>query len=103
MAYAIRDKKGKIVRMIGVLNDITEKLKYIETVEEQNKRLKEIAWEQSHSVRAPVARLMWIIDLIKTEELTEKEKKNLLTHMLSSAQEIDSVIRNISEKTNSLD
>ncbi|WP_339704561.1 PAS domain-containing protein [uncultured Kriegella sp.] len=99
MAYAVRDKKGEIVRMIGVLSDITEKLNYIETVEEQNRRLKEIAWEQSHSVRAPVARLMWIIDLIRTEELTEEEKKILLASMLSSAEEIDTIIRSITEKT----
>lgn len=103
MAYAVRDKNGEIVRMIGVLSDITEKLSYIETVEEQNRRLKEIAWEQSHSVRAPVARLMWIIDLIKTEELSEEEKTTLLVSMLSSAEEIDVIIRSITEKTYKLD
>ena len=102
MAHAIRNKKGEIVRMIGVLNDITEKLKYIETVEEQNRRLREIAWEQSHSVRAPVARLMWIIDLIRTEALTEEEKTTLLVNMLSSAKEIDAIIRTITKKTYSL-
>jgi hypothetical protein len=34
-------------------------------IEKQNKKLKEIAWAQSHIVRAPLARMLGIVNLIK--------------------------------------
>ena len=101
MVYAIRDIEGNPVRLIGVFTDITEKLKYVKTVEEQNTRLREIAWDQSHSVRVPVARLMGLIDLIKNGNIPMAEKEDLLTDVLDSAQEVDKVIKCISLKTNS--
>ena len=101
MALAVRDSEGSVTRIIGVLTDISEKLAYVKTVEEQNTRLREIAWDQSHSVRVPVARLMGLIDLIKNGNIPMAEKEDLLTDVLDSAQEVDKVIKCISLKTNS--
>jgi hypothetical protein len=42
-------------------NDITKQIQYIKT-ENQNKSLKDIAWTHSHIVRAPLAKMMSIID-----------------------------------------
>ncbi|RFN58181.1 PAS domain S-box protein [Marixanthomonas ophiurae] len=81
--------------------DITEKLTYIEAIENKNKRLKQIAWDQSHLVRAPLSRLMGIIDLIKNGALEISEKEELLSDILESAKEMDSTIKEISDKTNS--
>jgi hypothetical protein len=50
-------------------NDISETLKHINTIEVQNAKLKNIAWTQSHVVRAPLSRILGIIDLIEGEEL----------------------------------
>jgi len=36
-----------------IANDITERLEYIKAIEDQNKKLREISWLQSHVVRAP--------------------------------------------------
>jgi PAS domain S-box-containing protein len=83
-----------------MINDITEKLKHIQKVEEQNETLKEIAWIQSHVVRAPLARLMGIVNLIETVELDSKEElTELLSFIKISAEELDKVIRDISEKS----
>jgi light-regulated signal transduction histidine kinase (bacteriophytochrome) len=83
-----------------LINDITENLKYIRTVEEQNETLKEITWIQSHVVRAPLARLMGLVNLLESEEdaLTE-ELKELLGYIKISAEELDVVVRNISDKS----
>jgi hypothetical protein len=48
-------------------NDISETLKHINTIEVQNAKLKNIAWTQSHVVRAPLSRILGIIDLIEGE------------------------------------
>src|SRR5665213_195306 len=49
--------KGKKAKLI-LANDITERIKYIGAIEKQNEKLREIAWIQSHIVRAPLARML---------------------------------------------
>lgn len=85
--------KGRPANVV-IANDVTEKLAHIKAVEEQNKKLKEISWMQSHVVRAPLARLMGLMDLFKTD-CDEKEK--VIEYMISSARELDEVIRGITD------
>ena len=71
---------------------------YIQTIEDHNSRLKDIAWTQSHVVRAPLARIMGLVDLIQNYPNID-EQSELLEHINSSAKELDSIIRNITSKT----
>lgn len=96
-SYLIKDKDGKPLRMIGSMQDITEVNNYIKTIENHNRKLKEISWTQSHVVRAPLARIMGLIDLLQNHEDIE-DKCYLLDNILSSAKELDAIIRKISEK-----
>lgn len=84
---------------IVLASDITEKLTQVQAIEAQNKKLKEIAWIQSHVMRAPVARLIGFIDHIKTGDLNPKEKEEMLQHILKATEEIDAVISEIVEKS----
>lgn len=85
--------------IVAIAIDVTEKLSHLTAIEEQNTRLKEIAWTQSHIVRAPVARLMGIIDLMKNGDLDMAEKEQMLDFILTSAEELDQVIRDIIDKS----
>ena len=89
--------KGKKANIV-VAFDITEKTKYIITIEDQNKKLREIAWMQSHVVRAPLARMMLLIDVIKGNPPDDGDNTDLLNNVLISATELDNVIRDISSK-----
>jgi len=91
----INNRSARVV----LVNDITERLRYVEAIEQQNQKLQEIAWMQSHVVRAPVARLMGIVDLIKNYTHSENEQNELLDHILISANELDGIIRDIADKT----
>lgn len=93
---AVAGTKAKLV----VANDITRALNYKEKIESQNKILREIEWTQSHIVRAPLARLMALVNLIILDVLDDEEKKDYLSHIYSSALELDEVIKDISNKTN---
>lgn len=90
--------KGKQSEII-LASDITERLMHVRAIEQQNIRLREIAWTQSHIVRAPLARMMSLIHLITSEKLSEKEARQLLSHVLSSAHELDSIVKEIVEKS----
>lgn len=96
-SYLLKDEAGNPLRMIGSMQDITEIHNYIETIENHNARLKEIAWTQSHVVRAPLARIMGLIDLLQNHGELEN-KCQLLDNIMSSAQELDTIIRKISSK-----
>ncbi|GAB2635324.1 PAS domain S-box protein [Belliella aquatica] len=87
--------------LLVLANDVTLKFQYIEAIEKQNEKLKEIAWIQSHVVRAPLARLMGLVNLINMTEEDDQEvdKKELLQHILNSTVELDNIIRDITNKT----
>jgi PAS domain S-box-containing protein len=88
-------RKAEIV----VSNDITEINKYIKTIQHQNEKLREIAWTQSHVVRAPLARMMSLIELTKNPATDYLEKIEYLGLIMECSKDLDTVIRDISKKT----
>jgi len=84
--------------MVGAIQDVTERLTYISNLEHENKYLKEISWMQSHVVRAPLARIMGLSELLTYSEgkLTNME---LLAHLTDSAHELDQIISSILSET----
>ncbi len=93
-----QDAVGRII----LANDVTERITYVEQIEKQNQKLKEIAWIQSHVVRAPLARMMSLIDIIKNYGIEEHDSENLLGHLLNSAQEFDIIIKDIVKRSESI-
>jgi PAS domain S-box-containing protein len=89
--------KGKKAKIIFA-NDITERQNHINAIEQQNKKLREIAWIQSHVVRAPLARLMGLIDLFNNHQNTSQDKCRIMEYVLTSASELDATIKEISNK-----
>lgn len=85
--------------------DITERkkltldlLNHVNAIEEQNKKLREIAWIQSHVVRAPLSRIMGLIDLFTNHENEDVDKHTILNYILISAKELDEIVKSISDK-----
>ena len=93
----IMDYNGRKSTLV-LIDDVTDKLKYLQSIEQQNEALKEIAWMQSHVVRAPLARIMGFIQLINDASIIE-EKTELLPYILDSAYELDAVIKDIVNKS----
>ncbi|SEF86688.1 PAS domain S-box-containing protein [Algoriphagus boritolerans DSM 17298 = JCM 18970] len=85
--------------VLVLVNDITERLRYVNTIEKQNETFREIAWIQSHVIRAPLARLLALVNLLETEipETTE-ECASLIGHINDSSLELDQIIRDISQR-----
>lgn len=95
-------KSKKLVRIIGCMQDITERVNHIQAIEEQNQRFHQISWIQSHLVRAPLSRIMGISYLMGTRDPDEDIIKELLPHLNDSAKELDDIIRDIVKKTERL-
>lgn len=86
------------VRLV-VVNDVTEKIKHLNEIEAQNVKLKNIAWTQSHVVRAPLSRILGIINLMELESFASEDLPFLIHHLKSSADELDVIVRNIVDES----
>lgn len=101
--FILRDEEGKATRMVGAVLDVTNSRKLLNKIQRQNKVLKEIAWEQSHIVRAPLARFKGLLDLLHQEQFNEMSQQEILCHLKNSADELDCIIRSIVGKTEKID
>lgn len=82
------------------VNERTAELMRInEAIQEQNKILREIAWTQSHVVRAPLARILGVVTLLKNEMMNSDEREEVLNIIADSANELDDIVKTITEKT----
>jgi DNA-binding response OmpR family regulator len=82
-----------------VLERTSELMKSNDAISKQNEVLKEIAWIQSHVVRAPLSRMMGLITLLRDNDETSGMPNELvLEHIVSSANELDNTIKEITLK-----
>jgi PAS domain S-box-containing protein len=93
-AFLIFDSNHKPIRMIGAMQDVTQFRNYILSIKRQNLKLKKIAWTQSHVVRAPLARIMGLIDLLKANP-----SEDILELLSTASKELDDVLRDIVKVT----
>lgn len=93
---------GRTVRLV-LASDITEKQEYISTIETQNKKLRDIAWTQSHVVRAPLSRLLGVINLLQLEPDDSDDVPFLLEQVKLSGEELDNIVQKIVAETRSMD
>jgi PAS domain S-box-containing protein len=90
-------KKVKIM----IASNLGDRLHYIQEIYNHNLRFKEITWLQSHVVRAPLSRMMGLIAMLKDRKhLSEQENDCFFESLLSSADELDGIIHEITSKSN---
>lgn len=94
----IADETGWYTHWVAIERDVTEQRKIILELEERNEVLEQIAFKQSHIVRAPLARIMGLIDLLK--KYPEENSPDLLGYIKESADELDTIIRDIVNSAN---
>lgn len=85
---------GQLVRWISIQRDVSEQHKYVEEIEQKNRKLQDISWLQSHVVRTPLARIISLVELLENTEANPKQLE-LLAHMRTSADELDKIIKEI--------
>lgn len=90
---------GAISVVKGTIQDATEQRLYIQRIQAQNQTLKDIAWIQSHKVRAPVASILGLIQLFNKENLADPTNGEVLEGIEEAAHTLDDVIKEINAKT----
>ncbi|TAF63383.1 MAG: PAS domain S-box protein [Cytophagales bacterium] len=85
--------------------NINERKQAEEKIIAQNDILREIAWQQSHELRRPVASILGLIQVIETDYQNNDKSysETYLQFLLKATQELDQIIHKIVEKANELE
>ena len=82
--------------ILAIGRDITDQNRYIKAIEEQNDKLQEIAYIQSHTVRAPLASIMGLVSLIKSDTGKQPDPE-IVDALEKAASEFDEIVRKIAD------
>ncbi|MAP81496.1 MAG: PAS sensor protein [Aequorivita sp.] len=100
--YIIRDEEGNALRSIGSALDVTNSRLQLEQIKRQNKNLREIAWLQSHVIRAPLSKIMGLVYISELEN-NDVSPEEIFKMISGAAQELDEVIHEITHKINTFE
>ncbi|MGV3598179.1 MAG: PAS domain-containing protein [Bacteroidota bacterium] len=97
--YIIHDTNKKAVRIVGAMQDITEKYlaemerkKLTDELIQRNKDLEQFAYIVSHNLRAPVANILGFVNMLKVDALEEQDQKEYINALSLSISKLDEVI-----------
>lgn len=99
-AFIIFNEDGLPVRIIGSMQDITDRVTQLRAIETQNAKLREISWIQCHQVRSPLARILSLVELITESRSDMVVIGEFIPLLKSSAEELDLILKEIVQKTN---
>jgi PAS domain-containing protein len=99
----IRDRDGRITGTGCFSRDITENKLHQIKIQEQNEKLKEIAWIQSHKVRVPVANILGLVNAFNYQNVTDPFNLEVLANLHTVTNDLDLIIREIVDKTNEIE
>ena len=82
---------------IFIIQDITDAMMKDDMISQQNEKLRDIAWHQSHIIRAPLANIMGIVSLFEDESFfaDQLERDAMNRAIIQSARDLDKVICDI--------
>jgi PAS domain S-box-containing protein len=99
-----KKKNGELIFVEVTTNLLNFNGRDVETIEKQNQTFREIAWIQSHVIRAPLARLLGLVNLLESEvSMTTGETMEVINHIKDSAEELDQIVRDISKKSEQIE
>jgi len=93
------DELQMIERTANILRILLENKRNQDSINDQNRRLQEIASISSHEIRRPVATILGLVNLFDQKNLENPLNREIIGHINITAQELDSVIHTIVEKT----
>ena len=103
---ALWKKQNKIINHIAIVEDITEKKKAEEElnqsfmlVSEQNKRLLNFSYIVSHNLRSHTSNIQLISDLLENSK-SKEEQDEMITLLKKVSQSLDETMRNLNEVVN---
>lgn len=95
----IRNSAGQAIAVRGTIQDVTEIRSHLQRIELQNKRLKKIAWLQSHRMRSPVATILGLAEILNFQDPSDPMNAELLSNIREQAEKLDEMIHEVDSLT----
>lgn len=97
--YPILNEAAEVICVGCFAHDITKRTIHEMRIERQNKRLLEIAWIQSHELRAPLANVLGLLELIKIDQSSAEMREAYLHKLEAEALALDAIIHKVVAKS----
>lgn len=92
------DAQGRPFRMVGGIRDVSDLKIALEKIQLRDRQLAEVSFYNSHRVRAPLARLMGLVHVLRLDPDTPRsEHQELLERIKNAAEELDYLVKNINQ------
>ncbi|WP_192820155.1 PAS domain-containing sensor histidine kinase [Rufibacter sp. LB8] len=98
----ILDEKGNLNRVVTIATDITdikksqqERIRLTDVLLRQNKDLQQFGYIVSHNLRAPVANIMGLVDLLAVHRQEPAFVDKIIDNLKGASHHLDSVIRDL--------
>lgn len=95
----IKNALGEPIMVRGTVQDVSELRRHMQRIELQNKRLKKIAWVQSHRMRSPVASILGMADLFNFDEPDDPMNAEIITNIKELSVKLDEMIHEVDNLT----
>ncbi len=99
-----RDDKDKALRVNGFIRDMSESInaevkeqKITADLVQRNKDLEQFAYIVSHNLRAPVANIVGVTNVLMEEKLEEEEKAEFMRALSASVKKLDATITDLNQ------
>lgn len=102
--FPVYDHSRQIIGVSFNITNINERKRAEMKIKEQLNILNDIAWQQSHLVRSPVANIIGFTQMLLNKEynLSEEEQIDFIKQLEEEAKRLDKIIKGIVEKTHSV-
>ena len=101
-AFVLRDATGKVLKLIGSLNDITqrkdaerEREKLIKELMISNNELKQFSYITTHNLRAPLTNLLSICSLLNTDGMEDIKTRRLIDGFKTSTNHLNDTLNDL--------
>jgi PAS domain S-box-containing protein len=94
------ENTGRPLRMIGSLQDLTDLREKESKLNEQNRKIGEIAQINSHVIRKPVASIVGLLHILDKNKIKDPETNRIIDYLTQCITELDDVIHSIALKAN---
>lgn len=81
-----------------IVDERTKELKLtIENLSKQNQDLEQFSYIISHNLRAPVARILGLVNVFDKREIVSQNNQKIISHLEKSTQSLDNVIKDLTQ------
>lgn len=100
--YPISNGDGDIIAVSIHIRDITKEVNYLKRLRAQKNLIAQLAWDNSHEFRRPVANIVGLTDWLHTNQIYGGEEGYMIRKILENSVDLDRKVKKLSRQLESI-